>query len=325
MKIYTCDVCRTPVFFSNLQCTCGAQLIYDPERDDMLNEAPVCRNREDIACNWRAAGESGYCHSCQTTQTIPDTFHGENIELWRVSEHAKRWVLSNLMRWGWFTQADNGARPVFKLLAEQTSKGEFPVTMGHAGGLITINVTEGDPVVREHRRDELGERLRTMTAHFRHEIAHFLFLRLQDQPGFTERFRALFGDERTDYAAALDKHYENGAPGDFQSRFVTRYASSHPHEDWAETAAHVMHLTDIVDSAGAAELQRHESPALGYDAYLEASSEKLLDQAFQLGTGLNHIIRSMGMQDIYPFVISSRVKEKLIFAHQSLMTGARQN
>ena len=324
MKIFTCGACKTPVFFSNLNCTCGAPLFYDPDMDVMLNEAQPCQNRQPISCNWKAEGDTGFCRSCQMTQTIPDTFHGDNVALWRVSEQSKRWVLSNLMRWGWFTAKDNGPWPTFKMLAEQTSRGEMPVTMGHANGLITINVTEGDPVVREFRRDELDERLRTMTAHFRHEIAHFLFLRLQTQQGFTESFRALFGDESADYGAALDRHYQNGAPADFQSRFVTPYASSHPHEDWAETCAHVMHLTDIVDSASAAELRHNRRPRSGYDAYKEAKSEKLLDQAFKFGTGLNHIVRSMGMQDIYPFVISPNVKEKLIFAHRHLMTGARK-
>lgn len=323
MKIFTCSACHTPVFFSNLKCTCGAPLYYDPDRDAMLNEAVPCHNRGAIACNWNADSEAGYCRSCRMTQTIPDTFHGDNIYLWRVSEQAKRWVISNLMRWGWFAAQDAGAKPVFKLLAEQTSGGDIPVTMGHANGLITINVTEGDPVVREYRRDELDERLRTMTAHFRHEIAHFLFLRLQEKEGFVDQFRALFGDERADYAAALDRHYENGAPADFQQRFVTRYASSHPHEDWAETCAHVMHLTDIVDSASAAGLQHTDVPVMDHSAYAEASGEALLDQAFRLGTGLNHIMRSMGMQDIYPFVISPRVNEKLVFAHRYLMTGAQ--
>ena len=34
-----------------------------------------------------------------------------------------------------------------------------------------------------------------------------------------------------------------------EERFVTAYARSHPHEDWAETFAHYLHIVDLVDTA----------------------------------------------------------------------------
>lgn len=53
-----------------------------------------------------------------------------------------------------------------------------------------------------------------------------------------EPFRALFSDERADYAAALKVNYENGPPPDWADRHISAYASTHRREDWAETRAH---------------------------------------------------------------------------------------
>ena len=81
-----------------------------------------------------------------------------------------------------------------------------------------------------------------------------------------DEFRSLFGDERADYAAALSTHYEHGAPADWQERFVSAYASSHPWEDWAETWAHYLHMVDTLETAAACGLslkpRRRDEPAL---------------------------------------------------------------
>lgn len=62
------------------------------------------------------------------------------------------------------------------MLSEETLHGEEDVIMGHADGLITINVTEAsDPVLAE-RQEQFDELYRTMLGHMRHEMAHFLFL-----------------------------------------------------------------------------------------------------------------------------------------------------
>jgi hypothetical protein len=46
--------------------------------------------------------------------------------------------------------------------------------------------------------------------------------------------RNLFGDERASYAEALDRHYQQGAPLDWQQHCVSAYATMHPWEDWAK-------------------------------------------------------------------------------------------
>ena len=72
---------------------------------------------------------------------------------------------------------------------------------------------------------------------------------LIDGTGQHRRFRQLFGDEREDYGAALERHHAQGPPADWSLRHVSAYASSHPWEDWAETWAHYLHMVDALDTA----------------------------------------------------------------------------
>ena len=99
--------------------------------------------------------------------------------------------------------------------------------------MVTISVSEADPVVRVTRREALDEPYRTMIGHLRHEIAHMLWWRLSLREDFLTAFREIFGDERSDYTAALQKHYTNGPAQDWEMFYLTSYASSHPHEEWA--------------------------------------------------------------------------------------------
>ena len=71
-----------------------------------------------------------------------------------------------------FTADDPGPRPDFRMLAEVTATGSVNVTMGHAAGLVTINLAGADAPERARRREILGKPYRTLMGHFRHEIAH---------------------------------------------------------------------------------------------------------------------------------------------------------
>ncbi len=318
MRIFQCPVCGEALFFENAACACGARVAYDPERAAFVGQFTPCANREVIGCNWIAEGDGGLCRACAMTEVIPDRSTPQNVELWAEAEFAKRWVLANLARWGWFTARDQGSRPVFRLLSEQTSTGETSVTMGHADGVVTINVIEADPAERVRRRVELGEPMRTMIGHFRHELGHFFFTRLAGEPAFLDAFRAMFGDERADYAAALQRHYSEGPPAYWRTTYVSAYSSAHPHEDWAECFAHLLHLADIVDSFVAAGLESDAAPAADYDPYAEREADRLITFGAELGIALNHVNRSMGLADIYPFVLTPQIREKLGFVHARL-------
>lgn len=320
MQHLTCPQCGQRVYFQNTICGCGAPLTFDPEVGRFIPNGIPCTRLADLGCNWLAEDSAGLCRSCRMTTTIPDLSVEGNSELLARSEAAKRWVLANLGRWRWFANADAGPRPIFEMLSERAGLGEVRVTMGHAHGIITINVAEADDAVRAERQQHLGELYRSMIGHMRHEIAHFLFERLAALPGFLDAFRAMFGDERADYGAALEQHYANPkTPGD---QFITEYATMHPHEDWAETSAHILHLVDMTDSLMATGLTGPEIPPPGYDAYADTDGDHLLHVATAVAIAVNEINRALDNPDVYPFVLTDTTREKLKFALHWLSQGA---
>ncbi len=84
------------------------------------------------------------------------------------------------------------------------------ILTGHDDGLITMNIEEADDVKREQMRTSMHEPYRTLVGHFRHEIGHYYWDRLIEGTSWIESFRTLFGDERADYNAALQKNYSMG-------------------------------------------------------------------------------------------------------------------
>ncbi|TBW49395.1 hypothetical protein EZI54_19925 [Marinobacter halodurans] len=319
MRVFTNPVGSGSLWFDNLATADGTPVAYDPQARAFLPMPPFCINRDVIGCNWIAPRQGAFCRSCAMTALAPDPGIPNAMPNWALTEAAKRWTLDNLGRWHWFRPEDPGVKPVFHMLAE----GLTPVMMGHAQGVVTISVAEADPVVRTARRQQLAEPYRTMIGHMRHEISHMLWWRLSLRSDFLDAFRAMFGDEREDYTSALQKHYEQGPPADWTQRYLTTYASAHPHEDWAETAAHLLHLTDITDSFIASGLSSPMLPHSGWDPYSETDADRLIQIAASLTVGVNHVNRSMGLSDLYPFVLSDVARRKLAFVHEWLRRGAQ--
>ena len=63
--------------------------------------------------------------------------------------------------------------------------------------------------------------------------------------------------------------------------------------------------------------------ALTEDPYRAVDFSVLLDQAIPLTVVLNSLNRSMGQPDLYPFVLSDPVRQKLMFIHQVVCANAR--
>lgn len=318
MQRFSCPLCGTSAYFHNLTCVCGAHLAYDPRSQAVVTDAPFCINRARIDCNWTAPRQGAYCMSCAMSQVVPVLNVGDNLRLLARAERGKRWVLANLAQWGWFTQADTGARPRFLMLSEHTGGRTQRVVMGHAGGAITINVTEADELIRLKRQLDLGEQYRSMVGHFRHEMAHFLFDRLTALPGFLSAFRDIFGDERQPYGEALRRYYADlPDPGEDH---ITRYAAAHPHEDWAESVAHLLHMVDFTDSFVSTGLTMAGVPD-GYLPYREHDTARLLGIASEVAIAVNDINRALDNGDLYPFVLTGPVRAKLTFAHHWLRSA----
>jgi hypothetical protein len=99
---------------------------------------------------------------------------------------------------------------------------------------------------------------------------------------------------------------------------VSAYATMHPAEDWAETFAHVLHLHDTLQTAASYGL-RVEGPAGRPDLHAEPIDPEAgglraeLNDWLGLTYALNAINRSLGFDDLYPFVLTGPVIDKLTF------------
>lgn len=337
MKIFECSNCGNGAYFDNTACVhCGAGLGYMPERFEMAAQTAgadrwgdghgrhlrLCANAGQNGCNWLLPEDDGqpFCLACRYNRTVPDLSVPGNPDNWRKIEAAKRHLFYSLTRWR-LPMPNRELSPeqglAFDFLADvQNPDGSVETVLtGHQSGLITINIAEGDDAERERRRTLMGEPYRTLLGHFRHEIGHYYWLVLvSDNPS---RFRRLFGDERQDYAEALQRHHANGAPAGWQASFISAYATAHPWEDFAETWAHFIHMVDTVETAQAFCMRvRHpdglEAGAV-FDPYAVTNVDDLIQAFVPLTLAINAVNRSMGQPDLYPFVLSAPVIEKLQF------------
>jgi len=189
---------------------------------------------------------------------------------------------------------------------------EKPVTTGHANGLITINLKEADPVEREKARVAFGEPQRTLVGHFRHELGHY-FWDLLIKDDCLAASRALFGDETNpSYGDALLAYYQNGPKADWQSQYVSAYATMHPWEDFAETFGTYLDLRAVLVTSG--QFQSDGKPAEDF--------HEMLSQYQQVGILANEWNRDMGLLDLVPEVFVPPVVEKLHFVHKLLAESA---
>jgi hypothetical protein len=275
-------------------------------------------------CNWLTKADpvdnpTGLCISCRLNRTIPNLEDPAHREQWHRIEVAKRQLVSTLfaLRLPVVSKDQDPAGLAFDFLSDDRG----PVTTGHDDGVITLNVAEADDANRERIREELREPYRTVLGHLRHEVGHYYWDRLILDSTWLNEFRTLFGDERADYALALKTHYEQGPPSDWQQRFVSAYASSHPWEDWAETWAHYLHIGDALSTAASFGL-RLESAELTISCFanddLAQPDDQFLDfmnSWIRLTAVLNELSRSMGLHDFYPFVLSKSTVRKVHFVH----------
>lgn len=347
MKLFTCQHCQQLLYFENVVCTrCGHQLGYLPEHGELSAMEPdgdawrpllapdsryhYCANSLHGACNWLvpADGDNPFCTACSHNRTIPDISAEANLALWQnlqISLHRLFYTIMKL-RLPYPTKVEDEATGLAFDVLVDAPDGSAPVLTGHDNGLITINLAEADDAEREKRRAAMGEPYRTLLGHFRHEVGHYYWDRLVRDAGQTDAFRAVFGDESVDYAQALQTHYANGPVPDWQSSFVSSYAAVHPWEDWAETWAHYLHIVDTLETASAFRLwvdpkagERGELAArVDFDVYAVQDIQTIIDAWLPMAFAINSLNRSMGQQDLYPFVISEPVIAKLGFIHALL-------
>jgi hypothetical protein len=313
----------------------GALSVLEPLSDGQFLALAVpewpyrfCANYEHGVCNWMvpAAGGDSFCAACRHNHLIPDLSAPGNLQLWARIETAKHRLFYSLLKLGLpleNRQDDPAHGLAFDFLADSSQPHGQGVMTGHDKGLITLALKEADDSVREKTRGDMGEPYRTLLGHFRHEIGHYFWDRLiGGNQKKRAAFRACFGDERADYAAALARHYAQGAPPGWQDEFVSAYAASHPWEDFAETCAHYLHIVDTLETARAFGVRIAPRVARGellavvdFDSHNAGSITQLIDAWLPIAFAVNSLNRSMGQPDLYPFVLAPRTIEKLGFIH----------
>jgi hypothetical protein len=289
----------------------------------------LCQNSIDHGvCNWaiQLNDDNPYCQGCRLNDVIPNLSHPGALVAWGRIEQAKKRLLYTLFELGLpvesYVERRGGLVFSFK---EDDAALASPVLTGHDDGHITLNIAEADNPSREKLREQLGETYRTLVGHFRHEIGHYYWDVLIRDTDQLAPFREHFGDPSRDYAAELKRHYEQGPPPDWQTAFVSTYATMHPWEDWAETWAHYLHMVDTLGTARSYGMALRPEPAgasrsptdmvvtarrVDFDDF-----EDLIGAWLPLTLALNSLNRGMGLSDIYPFVLSRRAIEKLRFVH----------
>lgn len=353
MKAFSCPTCANVVYFENTKCErCENLLGYIPELNIMSSvvpEGPVwrsvaeplgsyrfCTNWEQQACNWLvnlhdSAGVE-LCEACQHNRSIPDLSNPHYRLYWQRIENAKRRLFYSLIKLGLpRPTALSGAKEplIFDFLADGQSTSK--VMTGHDEGTITIALNEADDAHREEMRGTLKERYRTLLGHFRHEVGHYYWDRLVRDRDLLNAFRDVYGDERADYEAALQTYYKSGAPPDWQARAISAYATSHPWEDFAETWSHYLHIVDTLEMAysfGLSIAPRDTGasllPAALHSNPYDVDDGAALVRAWQpISIAVNNLNRTMGLPDLYPFVISPAVVSKLDFIIQIIQNHSR--
>ena len=345
MRLFKCQACAQLLYFENRRCErCTHTLGYlapeftmsalEPAGDEWTALAVpgkrfrFCDNAELEACNWLLPADSPdrYCAACRHNRTVPNLSEPDNIIAWRKMEAAKHRLIYTLMRLALPLPNrvdDPHEGLVFDFLADPPDPTAQKVLTGHDSGLITLALKEADDAERERRRTDMGEPYRTLLGHFRHEVGHYYWDRLVRDRGFQAESRAVFGDDEADYTEALQRHYKHGPPPGWQDSYVSSYATTHAWEDFAETWAHYLHIIDSLETASAFGLEVHPDVTRDpdfqtdsrVDPYAPGDFSRLLDAWLPLTYAMNSMNRSMGLADLYPFILSAPVVQKLAFIH----------
>lgn len=314
MRAFACPHCSSLVYFENSVCLhCSTEISFSRSARALVRtaEGTPCANLVTATCNWLVT-EGELCDSCVLTRTRPADDDPDGMAAFALTEQAKRRLVFQLDDLG-LPLADRAADPVGGLTFDLLSSARSPVVTGHASGVVTLDLAEGDAGHREQMRVQLAEPYRTLLGHLRHETGHWYWEVLVGRGGPLDGFRALFGDETYAYAEALEKHY-GSTPTGWEDSYVSSYATMHPWEDWAETFAHYLHIRDTSQTAAAFGISL-DGPLSAEPEVTERDFDAIVETWLPLTTALNMVNRSMGYEDLYPFVLAPAVLDKLRFVH----------
>lgn len=317
MRGWRCGSCGQVVFLDDAACLrCDAALGFRPSlrRVDLVGPGDRrCAVTAESGCGWLVEDGHDRCVACRQVTLVPPLADPATAARYRAAAADHRHLVVQLLELGLPLHAVELRLP--------SSAHDDTVMIGHVDGVVTIDVAEADDARRERARDRLDEPYRTVLGHLRHEFGHALFVHLVGGQDLG-RVRTAFGDERADYQQALDRHYSQGPPDGWPRTHVSAYATMHPSEDWAETFAHVLHVTDVLLAADGLGLAL-EPDALAREVLgdppagppgaargavaMRAALERFVPLAF----ALNAVSSAVGEGALYPFVLAGPVVDKM--------------
>ena len=344
MRVFRCPHCGSAVDYAQQRCgACLTEVAFHrpwmalalaPAEGESTTIDDVewirCANW-DRRCNWLVEKDSatGVCFADGFVRNEPGPHDAKALSELAATLKALRRLIFQLLDLGLpitpFHQDPKGL--AFDLISSESLG--HPVTMGHANGVITIDLAESLELYRERQRIILKEPYRTMLGHMRHEVGHYYEMILITGGALIDQTRSYFGDERRDYQAALDDYYAGHVPEDWERDYISHYATAHPWEDWAETFAHYLHITGtlatIADSGLKVCADRvHFDLDADIDPrvrYLEGDFAVMVHDWEVLSGALNRVNHAMGREDLYPFRLTLPVVAKLGFVHHVLVTA----
>ena len=340
MRRFECEHCGSAVRFEDSSCpVCCSLLGYVPAERAIRRLSPVgddvsyrvagleaeqwrCLNAS-WGCNWMLPAAEGaiWCRSCRLTRGRPDDGRPDAIAAWSLAEASKRRLVHQLdrLRLPIDMQTSAASEPlVFDLVYLPGERG----LTGHLDGVVTLDLAEADSAHRDALRRQLGEPFRTLLGSLRHEVGHHYWRHLVVATGGVASFRTVFGDERVDYGEALQRYYAGDVEPWDEESFVTAYARSHPHEDWAETFAHYLHVVDLVDTAADRGLLDIGTPL---DDILPvpagASFSDILRLWVPIADAVDDLADTVGSPTLYPIRPTGAVIDKLTHVHACVTAG----
>lgn len=313
---------------------CKAQVVYDPDTGLLrpateADSSRLCLNRptRELSCNWLSYARDSMCYACELTGTIPVQAVKVNHSALRRFESAKRRLVAALLRMQLLPihGSCGGMRLRFHLKQDRQDNPlleDEAVMTGHVRGDITLNMRETDRARLAATRRQFREKYRTLLGTLRHEVGHYFFLAIvEPTTSRLAEFRDLFGDERVDYGEALARYHAVHHGPDRRrveppEQYISEYAQSHPHEDWAETWAHFMHMEDALAASSCLGLDYHLGSG-GLDEFA-----LMVQRWDRLTVIANAINLSMGHEPVYPFKLSPAVFTKMSFVAKVIAGAA---
>ena len=256
-----------------------------------------CVNRELFGCTWLTERAGEPCFSCSLTRTRPSDADLRGLSQFPLAEAAKRRLVVELDALGLpiVTRDDD---PDHGLAFDLLSSVAENIIIGHADGVITLDLAEGDDVNRVRMRVELAEPYRTLLGHFRHEIGHYYENLLV---ATTTRGRA-FANSSATRRSTTSQPSTATTPRDRRraGRRTTSPATRRCTRSRTSPRRSRTSCTSATRSTprGPIGLSTRDPSAFS------RSATSCTGVWVPISTALNQINRSMGAGDLYPFVLA---------------------